>query len=236
MSSPKQIEAVQHQQLHEIVAERLREAILTGELKPGEFIRQNHIAEEYGVSQIPVREALKDLVAESLLEHIPYRGVRVVKYSIDDLEDIFALRSFLEGRAAASTAENISEETLDRLIKLTEEMKSNFTAKNLTAYRELNKQFHERIYLSSQRVYLIQNLDKLWSSFPTLIQGNFPQSGNSLYRDLDRRDYQDHLDIIKAFKNRDPIAVEKAIKKHIDYAGKDLVKNLRSVAAKEVDR
>ncbi len=235
MSVASQNETVQHQQLHEIVAERLREAILTGELKPGEFIRQNHIAEEYGVSQIPVREALKDLVAESLLEHIPYRGVRVVKYSIDDLEDIFALRSFLEGRATASAAENISEETLSLLTALTEEMKSNFTTKNLVAYRELNKQFHEQIYLSSRRVYLIQNLDKLWSAFPTLIQGNFPQSGDRLYRDLDRRDYQDHLDIIKALQKGDPVAAEKAIKKHIDYAGQDLIINIRSVTAKEVN-
>ena len=117
---------------------------------------------------------------------------------------------------------------------LTEAMKALFAAKNLTAYREVNQQFHELIYLSSQRVYLIQNLDKLWSSFPTLIQGNFPQSGNQLYQDLDRRDYEEHHEIIKSLKNRDPEAAEAAIKKHIDHAGKDLIKNLISAKAKEV--
>lgn len=226
--------AVQHQQLHEIVAERLRDAILAGKLKPGEFIRQNQIAEEYGVSQIPVREALKDLVAESLLEHIPYRGVRVIKYSIDDLADIFALRSFLEGRAAAAATEHISLEDIEKLTDLTESMKVYFTANNLTAYREVNQQFHEIIYLSSQRVYLIQNLDKLWSSFPTMIQGNFPQSGDQLYEDLDRRDYHDHLKIIKSLMERNSGAAERAMKTHIDHAGQDLINILTSKQAKEV--
>jgi DNA-binding GntR family transcriptional regulator len=228
MTIPKQNELIQHQQLNEIVAERLREAILTGKLKPGEFIRQNHIAKEYGVSPIPVREALMDLVSESLVEHIPYRGVRVIKYTVNDVADIFALRSFLEGRAAAATAESVSVETIEKLTELAEQMKVLFTANNMSLYREVNQQFHKLIYLSSKRVYLIQNLDKIWLSSPTMIQGNFPQSQVQLYQDLDRRDYLEHLEIIKALANHDSVAAEAVMKKHIYQAGQDLLSNLTS--------
>jgi len=228
MSIPKQDEFIQRQQLHEIVAERLREAILTGKLKPGEFIRQDHIAKEYGVSPVTVREALKDLVSESLVEHIPYRGVQVVKYSVDDVADIFALRSFLEGRAAAATAESVSLETIEKLTDLAEQMKVLFTTNNMSLYREVNQQFHELIYLSSKRVYLIQNLDKIWSFSPTMIQGNFPQSQVQLFQDLDRRDYLEHLEIIKALADHDSVAAEACMKKHINQAGQDLLRNLTS--------
>ena len=89
-----------HRQLRNLVADRLRTAILNGEIKPGEWLRQEKLAAEYNVSQMPIREALKELSAEGLVEHVPYRGVRVIEFSADDIEDLYASRSFLEGKAA----------------------------------------------------------------------------------------------------------------------------------------
>ena len=77
-----------HRQLRKLVADQLRAAILDGRFKPGEWLRQERVAQELGVSQMPVREALKELAAEGLIEHVPYRGVRVVTLSVEDIEDL----------------------------------------------------------------------------------------------------------------------------------------------------
>ncbi|HAE59780.1 MAG TPA: GntR family transcriptional regulator, partial [Anaerolineae bacterium] len=93
-------ELTNHRQLRNVVADRLRSAILEGFYKPGEWLRQEKLAQELGVSQMPVREALKELATEGLIEHVPYRGVRVIAFSPDDVGDLYAHRAFLEGRAA----------------------------------------------------------------------------------------------------------------------------------------
>ncbi|MGD8599184.1 MAG: GntR family transcriptional regulator, partial [Anaerolineae bacterium] len=81
-----------HRQLHQLVTEHLRTAILDGDLQPGEWLRQQRIADELGVSQMPVREALKALAAEGVVEYIPYRGARVVEFSSEDVADLYAQR------------------------------------------------------------------------------------------------------------------------------------------------
>ena len=101
-----------HKQLHHAVADQLCAAIQTGNLKPGEWLRQERLAQELGVSQMPVREALKELIAEGLVEHLPYRGVRVVEFSPDDVGEVYAHRSFLEGRAAFIAAKGITPEEI----------------------------------------------------------------------------------------------------------------------------
>ena len=69
-----------HKQLRNVVAEQMRAAILNGHYKPGEWLRQERLAQDFGVSQMPVREALKELAAEGLIEHVPYRGARVIVF------------------------------------------------------------------------------------------------------------------------------------------------------------
>ena len=101
-----------HKQLRNIVAEQMRAAILNGHYKPGEWLRQERLAQDLGVSQMPVREALKELAAEGLIEHVPYRGARVVVFSIDDILDLYSHRAFLESRAAFIAAEIITPNEL----------------------------------------------------------------------------------------------------------------------------
>ena len=84
-------------QLRNFVANRIRVDILEGRLQPGEWLRQERLAQMYGVSQMPVREAFKELTADGLVEHVPYHGVRVVSFSMEDIEDLYATRTVLEG-------------------------------------------------------------------------------------------------------------------------------------------
>lgn len=219
--------SIDRRQLHERVLERLRAEILNGELKPGEFIRQQRIAEQYGVSQMPVREALKKLTAEALVEEIPYRGVRVIQYSLNDITDLFALRSFLEGRTANTAAALITEAELNHLSTLVEEMKSTAAAQQLADYRSLNRQFHQTIYRASKSYFLIQTLDKLWSTYPTMLPGNFPQTTAQPIPARDERDINEHNAIVAALMKRDGDTADRLMSDHIQYAGKELITTLK---------
>ena len=229
---------ITHQQLHERVLERLRTAILNGELRPGEFIRQQRVAEQYGVSQMPVREALRELAAEGLVENIPYRGVRVVQYAVADIEDLFALRSFMEGRTATAAADRISQLDLERLKVLVSEIHSAVASDRFADYRSLNRQFHQVVYRASQSQYLIQVLDKLWTSYPAMLPGNFPQARLDSIPNSDERDISEHQAIVAALERRDGEAAGRIMSEHIQHAGRELVNTLRehgSVSAQPSD-
>ena len=209
-----------HQQLYEKVSERLRTAILNGEIKPGEWIRQKRIAEGMGVSQIPVREALKQLAAEGLVEHVPYRGVRVVRYTAADIADIYAQRACLESRAARATAACIKTEEIEYLRELQRQIEANLNPENVQQYRELNRHFHQTIYRLSRREYLIRTLDQMWSAFPTMLFSNFPQTSKHPLDTRDSTDIEEHQAIIDALVNGDPDAAALAVLHHIQSAGK----------------
>ncbi|MBN1666740.1 MAG: GntR family transcriptional regulator [Anaerolineales bacterium] len=211
---------ITHQQLYEKVSDHLRTAILNGEIRPGEWIRQKRIAEELGVSQMPVREALKELASEGLVEHVPYRGVRVVRLSGDDIADLYAQRACLESRATRAAAEKITAEELQNLRDLQKQLEANLAPENLQTYRDLNRQFHQIIYYSSGRDYLIRTLDQMWSAFPTMLFSNFSQTSNQPITTRDQSDIHEHLAILAALEARDPERAEKAMFEHIQSASK----------------
>jgi DNA-binding GntR family transcriptional regulator len=226
-------EMIDRRQLHKKVLEHLREAILNGEFCPGEFIRLQQIAEQLGVSQMPVREALKELEAEALVEQIPYRGVRVVQYRLEDLADLFALRSFLEGRTTCTAASVISDGELEHLFNLVDEMKSAVATEQVAEYRELNHQFHQTVYRASKSIYLIQALDKLWSTYPTMLHGNFPHSAPDTISDRDKRDVNEHRAIVIALQKRETKTAERLMFEHIQKAGEELIATLEEYKSKE---
>lgn len=141
-----------HRQLRKLVAEELRAAILDGRFKPGEWLRQEKLAQELGVSQMPVREALKELAAEGLIEHVPYRGVRVVALSTEDIEDLYEHRAFLESRAAQMAADHITAGEIAEMKAMLAEMES-LPPEQIAQYRKVNRSFHEMIFHISRREY-----------------------------------------------------------------------------------
>lgn len=206
---------ISHQQLYEKVSEHLRAAILNGEIKPGEWIRQKRIAEDLGVSQMPVREALKELASEGLVEHMPYRGVRVVSLNSEDIADLYAQRACLESRAARAAATKITDDELRELEKLQALLEENLAPENLQIYRELNRQFHQLIYHASQRDYLIRTLDQMWAAFPTMLFSNFSQTSTQPITMRDQSDIHEHHAILRALKAHDPEQTETAMRAHI---------------------
>lgn len=124
------------------IVDQLRDQIRTGKLKPGEFLRQNLIAEQFGVSSTPVREALAILEREGLVRRELNRGVAVFSPTADDLINCFEIREALEVLAAKKAAQNLKQEDLDHLADLANRMSK---TTDLDEYLHLNQDFHERI-------------------------------------------------------------------------------------------
>ena len=215
------------QQLPRWIAERLRLAILEGRVKPGAWLRQEKLAQEYGVSQMPVREALKQLAAEGLVEHIPYRGVRVVIFTREDIQDLYACRAFLEGMAARWAARNVTAADLDELRTLQDRMRDCGGPSRLGEYRLLNRRFHSLVFAASRRAYLVRTLAQLWEAFPTMLWSNFPQTASGASPEREVSDLAEHDAIVAALESHDPDAAERAVRLHIEEAARQLEATLR---------
>jgi DNA-binding GntR family transcriptional regulator len=222
-----QISSESPKQVRHWVEERLRDAILSGQFEPGTWLRQQRLAEELGVSQMPIREALKELAAQGLVEHIPYRGMRVVGFSADDVADLYAHRCFLEVRAARAAAENIIPETLTELQTLQALMEEHLAPQDLKVYRELNRRFHEVIIAASGHPYLIRTLGQMWETFPTMLWSKFPVLATQSLPQRDADDLHEHRAILVALENRDVVQAENLVRRHIEAAGNQLVAFLR---------
>jgi DNA-binding GntR family transcriptional regulator len=217
-----------HKQLRNVVAEQMRAAILNGYYKPGEWLRQERLAQDLGVSQMPVREALKELAAEGLIEHVPYRGARVVVFSINDILDLYSHRAFLESRAAYIAAEVITPEELIVLKDLQTEVEKYGAPEVVLKYRELNRKFHQYIYLASRREYLIRALNQMWATFPTMLIANFAATAAQPLPERDSVDVAEHRAIVSALEAHDAPAAELAMKKHILVTADHLVAFLKA--------
>jgi len=217
-----------HKQLRNVVAEQMRAAILNGHYKPGEWLRQERLAHDFGVSQMPVREALKELAAEGLIEHVPYRGARVIVFSIEDILDLYSHRAFLESRAASIAAEIITPKDLAVLEDLQAGMEMYGAPEFVLKYRELNRQFHQYIYQASQREYLIRTLNQMWAAFPTMLIANFAATAVQPLPERDAVDVAEHKAIISALKQHDALTVEQAMKRHILVTAEHLVAFLKA--------
>jgi DNA-binding GntR family transcriptional regulator len=219
---------VDHRQLRDQVVKRLRNAILEGELKPGEWLRQERIAKELGVSSMPVREALKQLAAEGVVEHIPYRGTRVTQFSSEDVEDLYANRSHLESLAVKAAAENITPDELAELRALHAQIRDQSASIKISEYARLNRRFHRVIYRASRRDYLVRALDQIWSAFPTIMMSYFAQTtAETLAEGMDK-DLKDHAAIIVALESGDGEEAERLIQQHIEENREELLAALKA--------
>jgi DNA-binding GntR family transcriptional regulator len=219
---------VPHRQLKDIAAQALRNMIAQGDLAPGEWLRQERLAEKLNVSYTPIREALKQLEAEGLVEHIPYRGVRVAAFAVEDVLDIYTMRAQLESMAAGAAALHMAPATLDELEMLHQQMVDLPGDGNLQQVRELNRRFHQLIIEASGRTYLIRTLAMIWSWFPAMLWNQFPQTATQASAEREQSDNAEHAAILAALRQGDGAAAEQAMQRHIDNARQSLITFLQA--------
>jgi DNA-binding GntR family transcriptional regulator len=140
--------------LHETVVERLRDMIVEGELASGERLHDSNLAAILLVSRTPVREAIKLLAAEGLVDLLPGRGARVSELSIYDIRDLFEAIAGVERCACELAAERMSERDLDRLQRLHERMARCHAAGERRPYFKLNHEIHLAIVDASKNASL----------------------------------------------------------------------------------
>ena len=129
--------------LYEAVAERLRERIYARELSPGSWIDETRLAEEYGISRTPLREALKVLAAEGLITMKVRRGAYVTEVNDKDQQDVYHLLALLESDAAGVVAEVATDAQMAELRQLHQQLKA--AQHNTDQFFDINEQFHMRL-------------------------------------------------------------------------------------------
>lgn len=136
---------IQRQSLHREVADRLRTMIVEAELAPGERIAEAALCEQLGVSRTPLREALKVLASEGLIDLLPNRGTRVSKITKKEIGEMFEVISGIERMAGELAAERATDKDVEKLRKFQERMELHHRNDERHEYFELNRQVHELI-------------------------------------------------------------------------------------------
>ena len=148
------------------VADHLRRAILSGEIGPGEWIRQEEVADRLGASRLPVREALRILEAEGLTEHERNRGARVPSLSMHEVDVIYRMREQLEQLAIAESIPHLTEADVRRLEVVQDQIEAlnHEDSADLGRFLELDREFHLAGYAGCRIEQLTGSVVRLWNS------------------------------------------------------------------------
>lgn len=211
------ISPIQYTELSFQVYERLKEMIISGEFKPGEKIKQEHIANTLGVSRMPLHKAFQMLEDDLLVESVPRRGIFVRKPALEEYIEAFECREALEGVAARKAALIMSKDEITDLKDLFIPFKGHKKV-DLSAYCKADQIFHETIIKASGN-NLLQKLNRiglvLIRTFPKGIVLTLEES------------MEDHFNIIKALEAKDAQQAEFLIKEHARKARVILTEQLK---------
>lgn len=195
--------------LRDVVFNTLREAILKGELKPGERLMELQLASKLGVSRTPIREAIRMLEQEGLAVTIPRKGAEVAKMTEKDMEDVLQVREALDELAAAIACEEITKEELEELKHTMHEFEEYTKTGDVKRIAEADVRFHDIIYQATDNPKLVSMLSNLREqmyryrleyikdekNYPTLIK--------------------EHSEIVEGLSNKDKARVTAAMHMHV---------------------
>jgi len=192
--------------------------IRSGALLPGARLRETELAERFGISRTPVREAIRLLEADGLVAHIPRQGATIRLLDYTEVMELYEMRAVLEGTAARLAARAASDMELDELTALNAEMAS---AKDTATAYELNRQFHMTLLDAAKNRYLVKSVNALQKTL--LILGP-----TTLIESIRAQDaVGEHDAILKALRDRDGLRAEAAMRAHIEAAHRVRLRALR---------
>ena len=199
--------------LREDIRDQLIDDILKARLAPGDRIVETRIAQQFGVSQAPVREALRDLEMFGFVVSSPFRGAQVRQISVDDLVQIYPIRAVLEGLAAREAAVRIDAPSLTRLEELLVAMRKAASRGDSRRVLEANIAFHLAIVEASGNRLLRQFWDRMRLATTTFLTASMTHRS---LRELAER----HVPVLEALRARDSDAAEQAMRQHIEEPGR----------------
>jgi len=219
-------EQVQRKPLKEEIFEILHKRIIAGKYAPGDWLRQEEISSQLGVSQTPVREALDLLVSTGLAEREPFRGVRVMQLSADEIAESYGMRLFLECSAAATAATRITDEDVKKLIRIIDQTKNLMTLNDMSTQRHLNREFHLAVVDASGNSLLTKLYGIVINSFPDWMLYEYMFRHPELLEESLVQEYHEHMAIVEALADHDKARSAKVTLIHIQNLGKELVSYL----------
>jgi DNA-binding GntR family transcriptional regulator len=148
----------------EAVLVELRRAIVSGDLKPGEQVLQDALAERFGVSRVPLREALKILEGEGQVTYRPHRGYFVAELDLDDLREVYRIRDVLETEAITTAVGQITDAELSEVEQALQEVERAATAGDLVAMTDANRRFHFGLIEAAHMPRLSRLVRILWDA------------------------------------------------------------------------
>lgn len=201
----------QRENLRDSVANALRAAVISGELKPGEVYSAPTLGARFGVSATPVREAMLDLVKEGLVTSLPNKGFRVTEVSDADLDDITQLRLLIEPPTVRAVVPLIPAEDLPELRRMAQDIVDGADNGDLISYTEADRLFHIRILEYSGNRRLVEMISELRSH--TRLLGLAPLVERGALRDSSL----EHLTLVDLIEARDEAGAEALMRQHIEH-------------------
>ncbi|MCK4501843.1 MAG: GntR family transcriptional regulator [Desulfuromonadales bacterium] len=209
-----------HQTLREKILESIREAILKGDLKPGEKVAEPELAERFGISRTPIREAFRQLESEGYLTVIPRKGAVVAALSERDVQEYYAIKSILEGYAAELAAKNMTDKELNKLVAINEKLKQLATAGDVKVFYKTHHEFHETFLKAADNSKLYELIMQLGMKFRRLRMASLSVAGRM------EISVSEHDKLLEAFRNRDGKTAEHLVKKTAAIGGNILLESM----------
>lgn len=208
----------------EAVLAALRADIASGLLAPGEQVVQDDLARRYGVSRVPIREALRILEAEGHLTYHPHRGYFVAELSVDDLAEVYRIRELLESEALGQAVELIEDADIDELQGLVEAVEEATAAGDVTAITAANRSFHFALLEISGRPRLVRMIRLLWDATDAYRSVYFLDRANRERIDAE------HRAMIDALRARDAVRLIALTAEHRQHSQASVSARLRAAA------
>ncbi|WP_112324045.1 GntR family transcriptional regulator [Oceanibium sediminis] len=204
-----------HASLNERVRDAIKQAIIAGEYKPGDRLVEGRLADRFGVSRNPVREALKTLDTEGIVEIIPRRGAFVTALDDDEVREIVELRAVLEGIGARFASQRLSPAAVEALPEILKQGEEALANRDLAALTALNDKFHNALAEASSNRFLTDFIGTLRGKTHWLFAG--------ISQERALRSWGEHAAIMRAVIDGDADMAELLASRHVSNVGRDLL-------------
>jgi DNA-binding GntR family transcriptional regulator len=218
-----------HQTLREKILETIRESILKGQLKPGEKVAEPELAERFGISRTPIREAFRQLESEGYLTVIPRKGAVVTALSERAVEEFYAIKSILEGYAAQMAAENMADKDIEKLEAINRKLQELADEGDVKTFFRVHNEFHEVFIRAAGNEKLLELINQLMLKFNRFRLASLSLPGRM------EISVKEHEKIIKAFKRKDGSQADNLVRKTASFGGQVLIQSMAQSEGREAE-
>ena len=212
--------------LREKIVEFIKDAIINGKLQPGERVPEHDIADSFGISRTPIREAFRQLESEGFITVVPRKGAVVSSITPQDVSDFYAIKSLLEGYAARQACIKFTAKDVKKLETLNAQMQRSAQKGDVKGFFKLDNQFHDTFLALCGNEKLLQILHQMVEQFERL-----RIAALSLPERM-ARSIKQHEEIIAAFSAKDVELIEKLVRENAEFSAQVLAEKLAEKLAK----